>query len=126
MSNASEITRILSAIITFGKKVINLTESDHKAILQALMVLVGSAPNHSDAESSGKVVLEFLADVKESDLDKYTFEITDNVKVMVATGTQIRMLATAYSVGIPTEWKVNRGGSRAGSERKVVKLNELS
>lgn len=125
MSKASEIARILSATIVFGEKVIELVESEHKAILQALMILVGSAPNHSDAESSGKVVLEFLADVKRGDLKDYNFEITDNVKTMLATGDQIVKLADVYSAGIPTTWNVERGGSRAGATREVKTLGSM-
>ena len=123
---SEKIERVLSAVITAGGKVINLTEANHKAVLQALMILVGSAINHSDAESSGKVVLEFLSDVKVSDLKDYTFEITDQVKTMVASGDQISTLAKVYSVGVVTTWNVERGGSRAGAERKIVKLAELS
>jgi len=120
-----KIERAMSAVITFGEKIINLTESDHKAILQALMILLGSPINHSDAEVSGKDVLEFLSDVRVTDLKDYTFQVTDQVKTMTASGDQIRGLATAYSVGVITEWHVTRGGSRAGSKKNVVKLSQL-
>ena len=121
----TKVARILSAVIEFGEKVIELNESDHKAILSALMILLGSAVNHSDAESSGKVILEFLADVKRGDLKDYNFTVTDGVKSMSATGDQIIKLADVFSVGVVTEWHVERGGSRAGSTKTIAKLGSM-
>ena len=123
---ASEIERILSGKITNGDNTISLNESDHKAVLQALLILLGSAVNHSDAESAGSTVLEFVSDVKKAELNNMIFEITDNVKTMQASGKVIGELAGAFFEGVITTQNVERGGSRAGSTKTVVKLGELA
>lgn len=125
MPKASEITRELSGTITVGDNEISLTESEHKAILQALIVLLASPPNHSDAKSAGELVSEFISDVKVSDLENYWFKVSDNVKEMLASGKQIRFLALAYAMEVETTWMVDRGGARSGSKKEVKPLTSL-
>jgi hypothetical protein len=125
MPKAEDITRLYEGTIKIGKKVIQLTESAHKAILVSLMNLTCSAITNGDAGQAGEMILEFLSDVKKADLPNYEFQFTDQVKEVTIDGLTLHQLASLFNAeSVSIDWKVSRGGKRS-IKKETVKLGSL-
>jgi hypothetical protein len=122
---ASEIERILSCKITKDDgTIIELTEDSHLSVLNGLMNILQSTIGNSDAEKSQEDVSEFISDVKIAKLNKFIFEVTDNVKTVVVSGETLRALVAVWS-NATVQWHVTRGGKRAQTKAEVSKLGSL-
>jgi hypothetical protein len=88
------------------------------------MNVLQSTIGNSDAEKSQEDVSEFISDVKVARLNKFTFELTDNVKTVVVTGETLRALVTVWSNAV-VQWHVTRGGKRATVKESASKLGSL-
>ena len=122
---AADIIRELFGKITVGEKIIALTVEAHNSILIALMNLATSTAGNSDAKKSAETILDFISDIKVSDLEKYTIEVGDGVKTATFNGKALRDLASVWGE-VKVVWHVTRGGKRATATVDTVKLSDLS
>lgn len=123
---ASDIERIMTCKITQEDgNIITLTEDSHLAVLNGLMNILQSTIGNSDAERSQEDVSDFISDVKVAKLNKYSFELTDQIKTVVVSGETLRALTQVWNLADVT-WHVTRGGKRAQAKAEVAKLGSLS
>ena len=121
---ASDIIRELFGKIMIGEKVIALTVEAHNSILIALMNLATSTAGNSDAKKSSETILDFISELKVSELEDYTIEVGDGVKTAVFNGKALRDLAMVWG-DVKVTWHVTRGGKRATASVDNVKLSDL-
>jgi len=121
---ASEITRILSAVFQFGETIIKLNEENHKAVLAGLLNILTSYAGNNDAIASRETVMDFISDVKVSEMKQYQITVSDEVKTVSCDGETLLNLLNAWGQ-VSTEWHVDRGGKRQYTKESPAKLGSL-
>lgn len=121
---ASDITRILSAKFTIGRKVIKLTEKTHRSVLLGLLNILTSHPGNSSAVAARESVAAFLSTADPEKFPTAKIYFTDEVKNVECTGQNLLDLIAAWGM-LKTTWNVDRGGKRQVEKEQPASIGEM-